>query len=327
MDGADFLAMVREVSPDTVRIAITGYADIDTASRAVNAGNIFRFLSKPCEKETLSAALTAALAQHRLMTAEKELLEKTLSGCIHVLTEMLSLVNPAAFSHTSKIHRSVQHIVAKLKLEAPWRFEVAAMLSLIGCVTLDPDLVEAFYAGQKLSPEDQTRFDSHPSLAVKLLASIPRLEHVSWMIANQQASAASLLATGHKQPPDVVIGASILHASMAYERILAQGGTHEQAMVQLRAKAQQFNSSVVDLLEEAQPAASDQEVRACSIHDLHPGMILREEVRTHTGMLVVAKGQEITYPLSMRLKNFHARQAIADKVVVLIPRMQPVSAS
>jgi len=114
---------------------------------------------------------------------------------------------------------------------------------------------------------------------------------------------------------------------MAYERILAQGGTHEQAMVQLRAKAQQFNSSVVDLLEEAQPAASDQEVRACSIHDLHPGMILREEVRTHTGMLVVAKGQEITYPLSMRLKNFHARQAIADKVVVLIPRMQPVSAS
>src|SRR6266567_4462996 len=189
MDGADFLAMVREVSPDTVRIAITGYADIETASRAVNAGNIFRFLSKPCNKETLTAALNAALEQHRLITAEKELLEKTLSGCVHVLTEMLSLVNPAAFSHTSKIHRSVQHIVAKLNLTSPWRFEVAAMLSLIGCVTLDPDLVEAFYAGQKLSPEDQRRFDSHPSLAVKLLASIPRLEQVAWMIANQQASA------------------------------------------------------------------------------------------------------------------------------------------
>ena len=52
MDGADFLAMVREVSPDTVRIAITGYADIETAARAINAGNIFRFLNKPCDKET-----------------------------------------------------------------------------------------------------------------------------------------------------------------------------------------------------------------------------------------------------------------------------------
>jgi hypothetical protein len=151
--------------------------------------------------------------------------------------------------------------------------------------------VEAAYAGQKLSLEDQARFDSHSSVAVKLLANIPRLEHVSWMIANQQASAASLLTTGHRQPPDVVIGANILHASMAYERALAQGSTHEQAMRLIRAKGAQFNSSVVDLLEEVQPATGDQEVRVCSIHDLHPGMILREEVRTHNGMLVVAKGR------------------------------------
>ncbi len=327
MDGADFLAMVREVSPDTVRIAITGYANIETATRAVNAGNIFRFLSKPCEKEILVSALTAAFEQHRLVTAEKELLEKTLSGCVHVLTEMLSLVNPAAFSHTSRVHRSVQQVVAKLKLVSPWRFEVAAMLSLIGCVTLDPDLVESFYAGQKLSPEDQARFDSHPSLAVKLLANIPRMEQVAWMIANQQTSAALLLTNGNNQPPDVVIGTNILSASMAYEQMMARGSSHEQAMRYLHAKPQQYNTSVLELLEELQPATDGQEVRACSVHDLHPGMVLREEVRTHSGMLVVAKGQEITYPLCMRLKNFHARQAISDKVVVLIPKLPPVPVS
>jgi hypothetical protein len=55
-------------------------------------------LTKPCEKDNLVASLNAALEQYRLINAEKELLEKTLSGSIHVLTRVLSLVNPAAFS-------------------------------------------------------------------------------------------------------------------------------------------------------------------------------------------------------------------------------------
>src|SRR5579871_4093169 len=76
MDGAAFLAMVRKVAPDTVRLAITGYADMETAGRAINEGNIFRFLTKPCEKDTLTVGLMAALEQHRLVNAEKELLEK-----------------------------------------------------------------------------------------------------------------------------------------------------------------------------------------------------------------------------------------------------------
>src|ERR1700686_4919224 len=111
MDGAAFLAMVREVAPDTVRLAITGYADLETAGRAINEGSIFRFLTKPCEKSTLVAALTAAQEQHRLITAEKELLEKTLSGSIHVLTGMLSLVNPAAASRVPGIRLCVDHLV------------------------------------------------------------------------------------------------------------------------------------------------------------------------------------------------------------------------
>ena len=114
MDGAQLLAKVRISAPDTVRVMLTGNADMQTAVRAVNDGNIFRFLTKPCTKDTLAKTLTASLVQHRLQTAEKELLENTLQGTIAVLTDVLSLVNPAAFSRAVRIRRYIRHIAAKL---------------------------------------------------------------------------------------------------------------------------------------------------------------------------------------------------------------------
>ena len=61
MNGVQFLAQVRQAAPDTVRIMLTGYSDVSAAMDAVNQGNIFRFLAKPCEQEVLSNAITSGL--------------------------------------------------------------------------------------------------------------------------------------------------------------------------------------------------------------------------------------------------------------------------
>lgn len=53
MDGAEFLATVKQRAPDTVRMLLTGYADIKAAMDAINRGSIFRFMTKPCTKEAL----------------------------------------------------------------------------------------------------------------------------------------------------------------------------------------------------------------------------------------------------------------------------------
>jgi len=86
MDGAAFLNRVRERVPDTVRVLLTGRADLDAAVAAVNKGNIFRFLMKPCPSEVLIATLEASAAQYRLVTAERALLEQVLQGSIKALT-------------------------------------------------------------------------------------------------------------------------------------------------------------------------------------------------------------------------------------------------
>jgi DNA-binding NtrC family response regulator len=86
MDGIQFLAAVRQQAPDTVRIMLSGNVDLEHAVRVVNEGNIFRFLIKPCPQEILGKALEDALGQYRLINAEKDLLSKTLSGSIKLLT-------------------------------------------------------------------------------------------------------------------------------------------------------------------------------------------------------------------------------------------------
>ena len=156
MDGIEFLRKVKTLAPDTVRIMLTGVSELQTAIDAVNEGNIFRFLSKPSNKDILVKTLTDALAQHHLICAEKELLEKTLRGTVYVLTEVLSVVSPAAFSRAMRVRRYVQHVVTRLALGSPWKFEVAAMMSQLGCVTLDPDTLETVYAGGELSPDRES---------------------------------------------------------------------------------------------------------------------------------------------------------------------------
>jgi len=64
------------MAPDTVRMLLTGHTDLDAAIAAVNEGNIFRFLAKPCKREELVNALNLGLVQYRSVTAEKELAKK-----------------------------------------------------------------------------------------------------------------------------------------------------------------------------------------------------------------------------------------------------------
>ena len=56
------------------------------------------------------------------------------------------------------------------------------------------------------------------------------------------------------------------------------------------------------------------------ISDLATGMIIQEEIRTKVGMLLIGIGQEVTYPLIVRLNNFNRRQDLPSKILVLAPR-------
>lgn len=321
MDGVRFLTAVRKNSPDTVRIMLTGFADVNAAIHAINVGNIFRFLTKPTEPEMLARTLRAALKQYRLVIAERELLEKTLRGSIKVLTEILSLVNPIAFSRAERLKRYVRHIAEQMNLANVWQFEMAAMLSQIGCVTLPPDTLQKIYAGATLTPEEENSFSSHPTIGRNLLADIPRLETIAEIIGHQQDTFdATAPATEANECDPITFGAQILKASLAFDRLISHNTPLPDALQQMRKSSAQTDPRILTALETLELTPGDMSVQMVTVQDLMPGMILDQDVHALNGLLLVGRGQEVTYAVLQRLAGFARKIGVKEPIRVLVPQ-------
>ena len=65
MSGIEVLGKVRELSPSTIRILLTGYADPTAVQGSINVGEVFRFLGKPCPPKLLRETLDQAISANR----------------------------------------------------------------------------------------------------------------------------------------------------------------------------------------------------------------------------------------------------------------------
>jgi len=306
MNGIEFLSKVKERAPDSVRMMLTGNADLQTAVDAVNEGNIFRFLTKPCPPERLAGMLEAGIQQYRLVVAERELLEKTLKGSVKVLTEILSMVNPVAFSRASRITRYVKHITEHLELSRLWQFEMAAMLSQIGCVTVPPEVLDKAYAKQPLSGEEARMYSSHPLVASGLLVNIPRLEPVARMVEGQQKHFCDYPPPGNatQEEATVALGSQVLKVVLDFDELLVQGASAGAALSRLRSREGRYNPKLLSALETLPQTEPEETIKMVGVGELRMNMVADENIRANNGLLLVSKGQEITEPVLIRLRNF-----------------------
>ena len=234
MNGVEFLAKVRTHEPDTVRMLLTGNAELQAAIEAINKGQIFRFLTKPCAAEVLGGSLKAALAQYHLITAERELLEQTLSGSIRVLCEVLALVNPEAFGRSSRITRYVESIAAHLHVSELWSIKTAALLSQIGCVILPESVLKKVYRGEALTGEDSQLFNQHPFVAYDLIAKIPRMKRVAEIIKFQDKYYDGYGGPGDTQQGNTIpMEARILKVALDFDVLESAGKSKAEAFSEM----------------------------------------------------------------------------------------------
>ncbi|MCA9135954.1 MAG: response regulator, partial [Planctomycetales bacterium] len=214
MNGIELLKRVRQIAPDTVRMMLTGFAELNSTIEAINEGNIFRFMAKPCSEIDMANSLNAALRQYALIQAEKELVEGTLRGSVNILSEMLSLVSPLAFSQTTRVRGIVDGLLKQIKIENQWQLEIAAMLSSLGCVTIPNEVLEKKLNGQTASFSEERLFANHPRQASEMIRTIPRLEHVAEIIRCQNVPLNETRFDGKTVPPE----SRILKLAIEFDR-------------------------------------------------------------------------------------------------------------
>ncbi len=300
--GSEFLREARTVAPDCVRMLLTGYADVDSAIRAVNDAQLFRFLTKPCEPEYLVRACVAALVQHRLLTAERVLLEQTLHGAVNALVEVLALASPAAFGRAGRVRSLVQKLAEEVSLENRWEVEVAALLAQIGAVALPIQTAEKLYAGEVLSGEEAAMVDRIPRFGVRLLANIPRLDGVVAILDACRRPAGR--AGGEPRTP----GADVLRIALDYEDLETSGLPDSVALGAMRGRGS-YDLVLLDAFSRVIGVGGGAPiVRELPLDALRTGMTLAGDVRTVAGGLLVARGHTVTEQLIERLANLRGGQ-------------------
>jgi response regulator RpfG family c-di-GMP phosphodiesterase len=309
MSGAAFLAKVRAVAPDTVRLLLTGYSELDAAIAAVNEGQVFRFLTKPCPPDVLLTQLQAAADQHRLITAERVLLEQTLRGSVKVLTDLLALASPAAFGRAGRVKDRVSLLCEQVGIADRWPIEVAAMLSQIGCITLPPAIVEKHYLGQVLPTAEQVLIDRLPALACQLLGPIPRLEPVRDILAAMDRRCDEV---GVPRTVVIPVGARILKIALDHDLLEARGLEPAMVLATLRSRGGWYDPVLLEAWCTLVDPNRGFEIKELRLFELRTGMIFAEDVRTRTGLLLIARGHEATHGLLERLRNFCASGAVAE---------------
>lgn len=316
MDGARFLAKVNEIAPQTVRMILSGQADLESTISAVNEGRVFRFLLKPCNSETLFGVIKNGIEQYRLMNAEKHLLENTLNATVKVLVNVLGLINPIAQRRAAQIQMYAESAAQALRLGPEmWQYHLAAMVSQLGCITLPQDTLARAYGGQALSEEERRLYRSHPEIAGKLLGTIPRLEAVAAMVAGQMQTPSPDLGNGDASTwrPEK-IGAAILWAAVQFDAHVTQGRIPEQAAQMVNQTAPGLPTAVTQAMVKA--LADDSGLvmsREIRLRDLVVGMMIDADLMSARGIRLVPRGTEVTSTVLERLR------AVAGGVGVMEP--------
>ena len=354
MDGVHLLAHARSVTPDTVRILISGQADLESALQAINEGQLFRFLLKPCSGSDLLSAVVQASDFNRSVTAERVLLEQTLTASVGALVDLLAITQPESFGRASRLKRYAEAIATELGLAHHWALGVAAQLSQVGYIIVPEATATKARKGLSLTAGEQALIDKLVPFSAQLVASIPRLEPVCAILRLQYESVIQVGA-------DAVCERSsqILRLAMAFDSLESAGCTPVAAIDHLE-RSNMFERTAVAALRRLTespmrrhhpaPDVNDVESTPAS-HQQHPsssiaasiqevdedtvdveedpfetmmlshvskGMQFEDDVISASGVLLVARGQEVTASLVERI--LHSWSSFAPSLPVRVQR-------
>ena len=220
MDGARFLEKVRERWPDTVRLLLTGYSDIQSILAAINRGEIFRYITKPWDDNDILLVIRHALERRALeqlaerqnaelkalnesleakvaartrelqasrddIVAANEKLKANFITTIKILSGMIEQRGGHLAGHSRRVADLARRMARQMGLEAKDAQEVfiAALLHDIGKIGFSDELLAAPVSS--LSGDRLHAYRKHPVRAAQLLMPLDDLRNVAAVLRAQ----------------------------------------------------------------------------------------------------------------------------------------------
>jgi response regulator RpfG family c-di-GMP phosphodiesterase len=315
MDGIELLRRVQLEYPDTTRVLQTAQSDLNAAISAINDGGVFRYLSKPIPTDELRATVREAVARNEEAISERQVLDKTLKASIQALFDVLQLASPVAFARGARIRALVGELCQQLHLESHWEFEVAAMASQLGAVTIPPSVLQKLDKGLPCNEDEQIMVDAMPGVAVQLLRTIPMLGEVVEIV---RALAVSNRDRSKKPASPVVNEAlNVLRTAMDFDTLISRGLEVENAITVLECRENSSLHVLAALRKSKGIVATSDKVRGLKVVELETGMRVAEDIVAINGLVLIGRGMIVTELLLDRLTNYARMIEIIEPVLAV----------
>jgi FixJ family two-component response regulator len=307
MNGARFLAEARKVSPDSTRMLLTGFSEVEAAIDAINHGGIFRFLTKPIEAEALKAAVADAFRQYELVRSERVLLEQTVRGAAAALTEALEIASPIVFSRARRLESGARHLATELNIDRVWEVALGGLLLRLGWISLPQEVVEKRLsrAGRTPDPETTEMLRAADEVSVRLIGRIPRLEGVAKIVADVASP------SGRHDGPTAIAAVADLD-----DRI----GSGMKLSAAIEELSKTYSPPILDALARWPLLNEELAIKQVRIKELREGMVVEAHIYATNKQLLVRAGSELTDPLIQRLRNFYRSRGVVEPVTVSLPK-------
>lgn len=303
MNGAELLRRVKERSPRTVRVLLSGRANVQDVARSVNEGQIFRFLLKPLTVNMVAEVVAQAVEHHHVLVAEQNLFEETLTGCVAALLELLTISQPAAFGRALRLRRHVADLSRITQNTQLPHVESAALLSQVGCISLLPETAAKLYHKQALTPAESDAVRRLPAVTETVLAHIPRMDVVRQIIQDH-----SLRYDGSHNPPgrpsgsSISLGARMLRIAVDFDALIAEGCTGEAAIAAMERDSGPYDPDFLAAFRGIRTGNADFTViHQMPLGTVREGMVFAADLIGPAGILLVARGQVVTPNLKERI--------------------------
>jgi response regulator RpfG family c-di-GMP phosphodiesterase len=241
LDGARFLTLARQHAPDTARVMLTGQATTDDAAAAINEGEIFRLLTKPCRKEDLIAALNAAVEHHDTLTRRREALADSERATAEALLKLASTVAPGAPARAKRVHQWASELATAAGEERPVELERACELMQIGAVALSRETLQQLAAGTRLGRDAAQELERLPELALPYVRGIPTLAATTHILER-----AARPFTAPRDTTGTPLAAALLRIALDYDLLERQEAPMETALRALTQRSGRYSPSLLE---------------------------------------------------------------------------------
>ena len=354
-NGLEFLAKVKSIQPDATRVLMTGVLDLSTVIQAINKGEIYRFVVKPCLREDLLATiknaaqryeligqnamlqaatqsmnreledLNRALAKQVAREAEQntqlaslnQALEQNLQRSVQLCLKTLETFYPSLGVQAKRVHELCAAMAEGINLPPNQRqiLEISAWLHDVGLVGIPRRLIKVW----------QEKPESLNPAELALVKQHPVMGQELAGFVHNLAEVGAVIRSHHERfdgtgYPDRRTGDQIpwLGRLLAVAVCYAENLVADRdalATVQ-RGSGSAFDPEAVRVLTRHRPASMTRNQREIKMSELRSGMVLANGVYTPNGLLLIPEGLMLNEPYIDKLRNHNRVNPIKQALLI-----------